>query len=95
MMDTSKPIGFYKHYHDKLIRLIFKDGRDWVGIVTGLGGYDKRTQDHFDATFVIFTRIRWLKGYYKKIPFFRGRQKRIVPAEVAEIHQLPGRVREF
>jgi hypothetical protein len=58
MMDTSKPVGFYSCYHDKLVRLVFKDGTEWVGMVTGLSGYDKKTQDHFDATVVIFTRKR-------------------------------------
>jgi hypothetical protein len=88
MMDTSKPVGFYSCYHDKLVRLVFKDGTEWVGMVTGLSGYDKKTQDHFDASVVIFTRIKWLKGYYKKIPFFRGRKKRLPLDEVAEIHEM-------
>jgi hypothetical protein len=88
MMDTSTPNGFYHQYCDRLIRLVFRDGREWDGIVTGVAGFDKWTRDPHDATVVIFTRIKWLKGYYRKIPFFRGRKKRITPDEVAEIHQL-------
>jgi hypothetical protein len=83
MMDTSTPNGFYHQYRDHLIRLVFRDGRQWIGIVTGVA-----------AAAVVFTRFELKGDYYEKVGFFRGRKKRFVPDEVAEIYQLPGRIRE-
>jgi hypothetical protein len=94
MMDTSTPNGFYHQYRDHLIRLVFRDGREWTGIVTGVAGSNRLTQDPRSATAVVFTRFVLKGDYYEKVAFFRGRKKRFVPDEVAEIHQLPWRLRK-
>jgi hypothetical protein len=86
-MNTNIPDYFYHRYHDDYVRIVFKDGREWVGMVTGLAG-DKTEEENRDEKAIIFTRIKYLKGYYKKIPFFRGRRRRLSIGEIAEIHEL-------